>query len=332
MSIKVLANKETAMRLWTSRYGKEKKVVDYAGRMMDKAAYGDRNSEFGWNLDHIFPESKGGKTADYNLVCCHILTNDEKADKICFNANGQSFKVVKVENHYEIVNQSNNGSDVRQPTLFDSAYGVRRFKELIKKSKKEKFCAEILIDFVSVETSALFDFTRDIFNSENVSIYSKDQNTMGFFGIAQSKAQNYLVIIRSYDVGLKALVQNLLNKCLLLNTYLSHYFVPKKYLAYYDIYFNVIYSKTADEYYSNVEIKKPNSYKSNCSNSLYISELVVGNTSAEEDLRKAEELGFNPYGLRTSENKDFGEVTYVRYNYEYSNLAKNLDKEVNRQG
>ncbi len=331
MNSNVLANKETAMRLWTSRYGKEKKVVDYAGRMMDKAAYGDRNSEFGWNLDHIFPESKGGKTADYNLVCCHILTNDEKADKICFNANGQSFKVVKVENHYEIVNQNDSGPNLKQPTLFDSAYGVRRFKELLKKSKEKKFCAEILVDLRLVKTSAVFDFIREIFNSENVNVYSKDRNVMGLYCFSQTKAQSYLVIIRSYDVGLKSLIQDLLDKCLLLNTYLSHYFAPMKYLAYYDTYFNVTCNETADEYYRNVELKDMGSYCGDPTNSLYISELVVGNTNAEENLGEIENLGFDPYGPRSSENKDFGGRTYVMYNYEYSKLAKNLDKEVSRQ-
>ena len=69
------------MRLWNKSFGKETKVKDFTGRTIAKGAYNDRNSEFGWNVDHILPQSRGGKTADHNLVCCHILTNDEKADK-----------------------------------------------------------------------------------------------------------------------------------------------------------------------------------------------------------------------------------------------------------
>ena len=42
-------NKETAMRLWTSRYGKKTKAIDFAGRTMVKSDYDDRKSEFGWN-------------------------------------------------------------------------------------------------------------------------------------------------------------------------------------------------------------------------------------------------------------------------------------------
>ena len=327
MKEQMIINRETAMRLWTSRYGKKTKAVDFAGRTMAKSAYDDRNSEFGWNLDHIYPQSKGGKTADHNLICCHILTNDEKADKICFNANGQSFKVVKFENHYEIVSQSN-AEGSKEPTLFDSAYGVRRFKQLIKSSKQQKFCGEILIDLRLVKTSAIFDFIREVFYSENVNVFSKES---GYSLFDPSSTQSHLVVIRSYDVGLKSLIQDLLDKCMLLNTYLSHYFVPMKFLYAFDIYFNVTYSKTADEYYQNVNFRDMNPYSGQPTNELYISELVVENTDAKDDL-EGEELGFNPYGLRTGNNKDFGRKTYVKYNYVFTKLAKNLDKEVSRQG
>lgn len=328
MKEEMIVNRETAMRLWTTRYGKQTKAVDFAGRTMVKSAYDDRNSEFGWNLDHIYPQSKGGKTADHNLICCHILTNDEKADKICFNANGQSFKVVKVENHYEIVNQSNHNENLSQPTLYDSAYGIRHFKQLVKASKKQKFCGEILIDLRLVKTSAIFDFIREVFDSENVNVFSKES---GFSLFVPSSTQSHLVVIRSYDVGLKSLIQDLLDKCMLINTYLSHYFVPMDYLYAFDIYFNVSYSKTADEYYQNVNLRNINSYSGNPTNNLYISELVVENTDAKEDL-EGEDLGFNPYGLRTTNNKDFGGKTYVKYNYVFTKLAKNLDKEVSKQG
>ena len=328
MKEEMIVNRETAMRLLTSRYGKQTKAMDFAGRTMVKSAYDDRNSEFGWNLDHIYPQSKGGKTADHNLICCHILTNDEKADKICFSANGQSFKVVKVENHYEIVNQSNHSENLSQPTLYDSAYGIRHFKQLVKASKKQKFCGEILIDLRLVKTSAIFDFIREVFDSENVNVFSKES---GFSLFVPSSTQSHLVVIRSYDVGLKSLIQALLDKCLLINTYLSHYFVPMDYLYAFDIYFNVSYSQTADEYYQNVNLRNINSYSGNPTNNLYISELVVENTDAKEDL-EGEDLGFNPYGLRTTNNKDFGGKTYVKYNYVFTKLAKNLDKEVSRQG
>ncbi len=327
MKDEMIVNKETAMRLWTSRYGKKTKAVDFAGRTMAKSAYDDRNSEFGWNLDHIYPQSKGGKTADHNLICCHILTNDEKADKICFNANGQLFKVIKVENHYEIVNQSSE-EQPSQPTLFDSAYGIRLFNKLKKDSKKQKFCGEILIDLRLVQTSAIFDFIREIFNSENVNIFSKGRNYLSF---TPNAVESHLVVIRSYDVGLKSLIQDLLDKCILLNTYLSNYLVPTDNLRAYDIYFDVVYSETADKYYQNVNIGDMNSYSGEPTNKLYIDELVIENTSAKSDL-KNEKQKESPYSGISANSKWFGGKNYLPYNYVFTKLADNLKKEVSRQG
>ena len=97
-------NKETASRLWVQQFGKKQKAIDYTGREVAKAAYNDRNSNYGWNVDHILPLSRGGKTADHNLICCHIRTNDEKADIFpCFKANEKVFEIQKRQNHYEIL-------------------------------------------------------------------------------------------------------------------------------------------------------------------------------------------------------------------------------------
>ena len=89
-------NREAAGKLWVQQFGKRQKAVDFAGREMVKAAYNDRNSNYGWNVDHILPLSKGGKTVNNNLICCHILTNDEKEDKFpCFKANTKEFEIKK---------------------------------------------------------------------------------------------------------------------------------------------------------------------------------------------------------------------------------------------
>ena len=93
-------NKETALRLWTQQFGSKQKALDFSGREIARAAYNNRDSTFGWNVDHILPQSRGGKTADHNLVCCLILTNDEKADRFpCFKANGKEYRIEKRQNH-----------------------------------------------------------------------------------------------------------------------------------------------------------------------------------------------------------------------------------------
>ena len=120
-------------------FGKNTNAVDYAGREIRKGAYNDRNSQFGWNVDHILPVSKNGKTSDHNLICCHILTNDEKANSFpLFNANGQKFKIVKKQNHYEIQNASNSTKNQspkktanhNEINFYDSADGIRLYKKL----------------------------------------------------------------------------------------------------------------------------------------------------------------------------------------------------------
>ena len=99
-------NRKNALKLFEEQFGtKANKVKDYADRDIAKAAYNDRNSKFGWNIDHILPVSKGGSNKKNNLICCHILTNDEKADKTTFTANNKNFQVQKIKNSdgYEIV-------------------------------------------------------------------------------------------------------------------------------------------------------------------------------------------------------------------------------------
>ena len=161
-------NKETAMRLWRNSFGKEIEVEDFAGRKMMKGAYNDRNSDYGWNVDHILPQSRGGVTADYNLICCHILTNDEKADKFpCFTANNRKFEIIKVQNHYEIreLKTDDQFDEVEEDDInfYDSAAGVRYFKDLTGIQNKKMFVGSILISLKNVKNTALIDFIEEIF-------------------------------------------------------------------------------------------------------------------------------------------------------------------------
>lgn len=150
------------MRLWSKFYGKATKVKDFTGREIVKGAYNNRNSEFGWNVDHILPQSRGGKTADYNLIICHISTNDEKADKFpVFNANGKKFEILKVENHYEIREISKQDSEQQneddETNFYDSAYGVRLYKNLKGIQNKHRFVGSILIRFKNVHNTAIVE-------------------------------------------------------------------------------------------------------------------------------------------------------------------------------
>lgn len=306
-------NHETAMRLWNKQFGKSNEVFDYAGRKIMKGAYNQRNSQFGWNVDHIFPESKGGKTTDANLICCHILTNDEKADKFpSFVANGKRFNAVRVENHYEIqpVNEDSNGNQNAskesnaedEVNLFDSAAGIRLFKHLKGIQNKSRWVGTVTIRIKNVGNTALLDFVGYIFDDENIS-YGENDDLI-------------TVVVKDYDMPYRSDISNLLDKCILLHTYFKHYFQPMGYLDSYQINFDVECFKNKIDMCKGA---RTNSYSyfgssySALSNALYINSLVYRNTEAKDDMP----------------NATFDGDDETEYDYYYTNLAKNLDKEVN---
>ena len=306
-------NRETAMRLWNKSFGKDTKATDFAGRTIAKGAYNDRNSEFGWNVDHILPQSKGGATADYNLICCHIKTNDEKADTFpCFSANGIAFEIVKVQNHYEIRQKSKETKHLKavQETIdfFDSAAGVRFFKKLKGVQNKKRFVGNVFVVLQNVANTAVVDFIEELFGDENIT-YSAKTNYSAFYSFGSSvRGQNIQVKIRDYDMPQKENIAELLDKCVLLNTYLSSYFLECEYISGFDIYYRVdCFDDKSKMYGSNFE-SVDNLYLQP-KNSMFVNELVLINTEAGEKVEK------KPY------------TEYTEYNYVYTNLSKNLKKE-----
>ena len=301
------------MRLWNKSFGKDTKATDFAGRTIAKGAYNDRNSEFGWNVDHILPQSKGGATADYNLICCHIKTNDEKADTFpCFTANGVAFEIVKVQNHYEIRPRSKETKHPQavQETIdfFDSAAGVRFFKKLKGVQNKKRFVGNVFVVLQNVANTAVVDFIEELFGNENIT-YSAKTNYSAFYSFGSSvRGQNIQVKIRDYDMPQKENIAELLDKCVLLNTYLSSYFLECEYISGFDIYYRVdCFDDKSKMYGSNFE-SVDNLYLQP-KNSMFVNELVLINTEAGEKVEK------KPY------------TDYTEYNYVYTNLSKNLKKE-----
>lgn len=314
-------NRETAMRLWGKFFGNSNKVEDFAGREIAKGAYNDRNSKYGWNVDHILPQSRGGKTADYNLICCHISTNDEKADKFpCFSANGVRFEIVKVENHYEIrpvekTNKPKKAESLDKINFFDSASGVSFFKRLKSIQNKPRFVGSVFVRLNCISNTAVLDFIEKFFDDENIS-YEIEES----FRSSETKIKAV-----NYNMPNKDDISKLLDKCILLNTYLGHYFLPKEYLTGYDIFFRVDAFAEKKRLYIEYPQIKETSIKSafggyayiindlwKYHNSLFINELVRINTEAEEKIKE-----------------EISSVT--EYNYIYTQLSKNLDKEVSER-
>ena len=303
------------MRLWNKSFGKETKVKDFAGRTIAKGAYNDRNSDCGWNVDHILPQSRGGTTADHNLVCCHILTNDEKADKFpCFNANGTSFEIIKVQNHYEIRNKSNEPKKQEDAPktvdFYDSAAGIRFFKKLKGVQNKGRFVGSVLVILNNVTNTAVIDFIEELFRDENIS-YSANTNYSSFYTLGSSaRGQNVQVRISNYDMSQKENIAELLDKCVLLNTYLFSYFLECEYINGFDIYYRIDCFEDKSKMYG-YKLEPINNHYLQTKNSTFVNELVLINTDAGEKVQK------QPYS------------EYTEYNYVFTNLSKNLKKEAN---
>ena len=165
------------MRLWSKFYGKATKVKDFTGREIVKGAYNNRNSEFGWNVDHILPQSRGGKTADYNLIICHISTNDEKADKFpVFNANGKKFEILKVENLVKTYGKGETKINAVDNVSFTVNKG--EFVAIVGASGSGKSTLLHLIGGVDRPTSGkVYIDGKDIYslNNDNLAIFRRRQ-------------------------------------------------------------------------------------------------------------------------------------------------------------
>lgn len=294
-------NHDNAMALWSKRYGKATRVKDFSGREMDKGSYDNRNSQYGWNLDHINPKSNGGKDTESNLICVNIETNDEKADKFpVFVANGKTFEIIKVENHYEIrgkkpVDNSNDTeTEDKGINFFDHSAALKSFKTW---RKNGYFIGSIYIELTDVVDNAVLFFIREVLANNDYDFHlEKDpwSQSMGVFSIID-------------DVKTKEITSNILEACVLINTYLRHYFQAHQYIGKY-----VIYAKLQKfDYPTDIDYSScKDNYVSSDANMLLINSNLRINTEAKE---KANE--------RYSYSDDIWQ-----YDFSYINLRENLGK------
>ncbi len=64
------------------RYHPNEYRYDVHGKWMRYVDYGNRNSDFGWEIDHMFPLSKGGSNHISNLQPLNYLSNVRKSDSL----------------------------------------------------------------------------------------------------------------------------------------------------------------------------------------------------------------------------------------------------------
>ena len=294
---KMVINRETAMLLWGKSFGKATRAKDFAGREMVKAAYDQRGSKYGWNVDHILPQSKGGKTVENNLICCHILTNDEKADKFpCFTANGKRFEIIKVQNHYEIREVGSSDDDNQNAdeavNFYDSAAGIRLFKKLKGIQNQKVFVGTVVIRLSGIQTTAILDFIQELFDGKSF-CFERD-----------------CIKIKDYKMTSKEDCADLLERCVLLNTYLWKYFSAVQELGSYSIFYGLHTDPQKLKCLTSV-----NDFQSMFTYRLAINELVRINTDAKEE------------NLTKIGQDRLGHAVY-QYDYFYTKLAENLTKSI----
>lgn len=301
-------NKETALRLWVKQFGKRQKAIDFSGREIVKAAYNDRNSNYGWNVDHILPLSRGGKTADDNLHCCHILTNSEKADKFpCFKANEKEFEIQKWQNHYKIVEKTVEQNEEKDETInfLEVEQGLKCWKQC-KSGGERVFVGYVKIRVeITNESNQLLErywkFLLELFGEG--SMFAED-NSVGY-PMSGNRVYTFTVIM--VDVPTKEDVENLLNDCIILNTY-NNYFTSRTGfkevqivcgMKCYDSRLKMALNCKKDIVEKRVQFQAP----------LSIDELVKINTSAKEELKDI-----------------VAHDGFYQYNFIFTQLEKNLEK------
>ena len=216
-------NKETALRLWTQQFGKVAKTTDFAGREIAKAGYNNRNSRFCWNVDHILPQSRGGKTADYNLICCHMETNDEKADSFpCFTANHKHFQIERRQNHYEIIpiaESQDEDADGDGVNFYDAAQGMKCWKQC-KHHPKETFTGYVKIRLdIAKDDPFIFrfrNFLEEFFDSSEIFMDHSAGYCDGFYSL---NAPPCKFTVLGFDLPTQDDTEDLLDQCVAFNTY-----------------------------------------------------------------------------------------------------------------
>lgn len=311
-------NKETANRLWVQQFGKRQKAIDFSGREIAKAAYNDRNSNYGWNVDHILPQTRGGKTADYNLICCHILTNDEKADRFpCFKANERAFEIQRRQNHYEIVarDTAQNEESDEIVNFLDAAQGLKCWEQC-KAHKDNAFAGYVKIrveaaNGTAAESNLLSDrygrFLSELFGTE--SIFAENTGIgypNSYYMYGSSQMCIFTVLVGS--IPTKGDTQNFLDDCVVLNTY-NDYFIQKHDFKCTQIVCGMECYNSCYEMFlkCNKDIwdKRVPFFPSDTSHALWIDELVRMNTDAEEELKGIiSQNGFYPYNFMFTKLKE----------------------------
>lgn len=312
----MIAKESIAIGVWELAFDREEMVKDFAGRTMVKSAYNDEYAQYGWTITHIAPMNEYGNLTQSNLICCNIKTANEKSFNFpVFRANGEVFEVIvddknkpKIRKREEIYTKDRD-EELKEVCFFEGKSGVKYFRELKKKQTGPQFVGTILIRISGLKNTSIVDFIEKFFETENIT-YSIDDN------FSDKEAR---VVAKNYNLPMQEDSQLLLNKCMVMNTYLQRYFMPRGDIDSYEMYYRLDFypekslmylqsqTLTADNF--NVVESKDGKFQ-NC---LLLSQNVVHNTNVSEKVKAITDREYVPYaGI-------------------FTHLAAELDKVVKRE-
>ena len=153
---------------------------------------------------------------------------------------------------------------------------------------------------------ASVEFIKELFNQDNV-----------IFSPLSSQYRND-IIIADYDLFSKSDVSNLLDKCVLLNTYLSNYFVPKGDIITYSIYFTVKHFEKGKDMFAHIDFDE-----------LKRLALLPGKSTVYIDSEAALNSKAQNYISRLTPAV-IGYKKFYEYNFIFKNLADQLKAELNK--
>ena len=115
-------NRKNAMKIWEDQFGKTVQTVDFAGRKIQKGAYDQKTSDFGWTLAYIIPKTAGGNANPENMICVHVKTAEEKGDDYpVFSANDKKYTVKEEGGEYFVEEATDSESIAEQQAKIEAA-------------------------------------------------------------------------------------------------------------------------------------------------------------------------------------------------------------------
>ena len=135
-------DRKNALRVWEAVYGKVVEATDFSGRKINKSAYEQRNSKFGWVVTHLLPKSEGGKDTPDNLLCLHSETAMEKGDKFpFFTVNDKKYVLTNNEGSTWVIEEALDSESIAEQEAKNAA-AIEKWEQLFgeRYEKAIDFC------------------------------------------------------------------------------------------------------------------------------------------------------------------------------------------------